>query len=148
MLSYEDRLHMWPEICGSTHTLIGTTIGLPCGNKRLVPCHVVHALWEYGGDTTMPLANLSWVGGGTSKFLHSAYNSQLRPARATAAQSGGAWAAPRRTGAGNSDTQSRVASPYLEFVRWCRGAASITGFYKLGRRCNAMVWLALTLCEF
>ena len=31
--------------------------------------------------------------------------SQLRPPRATAAQSGGVWAAPRRTGAGDSDTE-------------------------------------------
>ena len=40
-------------------------------------------------------------------------------------------------------SQSTVASQYLVFVQYCRGAADITG-YKLGRRCTAMVWLTLT----
>ena len=40
-------------------------------------------------------------------------------------------------------SQSTVASQYLVFVQYCRGAAGITG-YKLGRRCTAMVWLTLT----
>ena len=40
-------------------------------------------------------------------------------------------------------SQSTVASQYLVFVQYCRGAAGITG-YKFRRRCTAMVWLALT----
>ena len=40
-------------------------------------------------------------------------------------------------------SQSTVASQYLVFVQYCRGAADITA-YKLGRRCTAMVWLTLT----
>ena len=40
-------------------------------------------------------------------------------------------------------SQSTVALRYLVLVGCCRGAAGITG-YKLGRRCTAMVWLALT----
>ena len=40
-------------------------------------------------------------------------------------------------------SQSTVASQYLVFVQYCRGAAGITG-YKMGRRCTAMVWLTLT----
>ena len=66
---------------------------MPCGSVDL------------SDDTAIPLAHLSWVGGGTSKFFASCTYSQLRPPRATAAQSGGAWAAPRRTGAGDSDTK-------------------------------------------
>ena len=40
-------------------------------------------------------------------------------------------------------SQSTVASQYLVFVQYCRGAVGITG-YKMGRRCTAMVWLTLT----
>ena len=75
------------------------------------------------------------------------YN-QLRPSRATAAQSGGVWAAPTgRTAAGKSDPigkQSRVVGQYTKPRCSCRGTAHITVFYVSAT--NVLPWRAFTGC--
>ena len=73
--------------------------------------------------------------------------SQLRASRATAAQSGGAWAAPTgRTAAGKSDPigkQSRVVGQYTKPRCSCRGTAHITVFYVSAT--NVLPWYGLHL---
>ena len=89
--------------------------------------------------------NLFWVCSGIlCKY------SQLRPPRATAAQSGGAWAAPRRTGAGDSDTKLDTIKGGFTMLGicavlpWLRRTSQVT--YKLGRRCTAMVMAGTYKC--
>ena len=73
------------------------------------------------------------------------------PPRATAAQSGGAWAAPNdRTAAGESDPNLDIIQGGFTMLGTgavfaaVRLTSQVT--YKLGRRCIAIVWLAFTIC--
>ena len=127
--THTSRLRLFPQVdypyaCSPRYVVQftrSTSPGLPC------------RWYSNTNGTAIPsLTSRGWrVGEKKKNFLASCTYSQLRPPRATAAQSGGAWAAPRRTGAGDSDTNTMVQWWRQALWNWCiicRGAAYITDF--------------------
>ena len=132
MLSSEDRLHMWPEICGSTLSLDDNNFGLPynwfalreqaAGTLSCGTCPV--GVWLFQMIQQSPLLTCRGWGVGHQNFLHHVHTASYDPPEQPLLNRG--VRGRPRVGRGLATPtqnwiQSRVASQCLEFVQYCRG---------------------------